>query len=170
MPPRTRPFPPYQQRSRHESQQAASTFEKNRGRYERRTLTSTTALNEFLDWPGVRQVYRLVRERTVRGVAETETVYGITSLSREKADAAKLLKLARSHWHIENRLFYVRDVTFGEDHCRVRGGSAPENLATVRNAAISLLRRQGVPNIAAVLREHALRLPRLLSRLGIVKN
>jgi hypothetical protein len=64
----------------------------------------------------------------------------------------------------------VRDVTFGEDGCRVRFGTGPHNLAVFRNAAISLLRLAGATNIAAALRENACKLDRLLTRLGIVKN
>ena len=61
------------------------------------------ALNSYLTWPGVRQVCQLVRERTIQGVKQTETVYCVTSLSREKANAGRLLELARRHWGaIEN--------------------------------------------------------------------
>ena len=51
--------------------------------------------------------------------------------------------------------FYVRDVTLGEDHCRVRTGSAPIILATLRNIAINLLNGNAVKNKAAALRRHA---------------
>jgi len=47
--------------------------------------------------------------------------------------------LNREHWRIENSLHSVRDVTFGEDHCRVRRGGAPQLLAALRDLAISLL-------------------------------
>jgi predicted transposase YbfD/YdcC len=46
----------------------------------------------------------------------------------------------RTHWCIENELHYVRDVTLGEDACRVRTGSAPQVLAALRNAVVHLLR------------------------------
>jgi len=52
-----------------------------------------------------------------------------------------LLALARDHWQIENRLFRVRDGTFAEDACRVRTRSAPQNLAHIRDAALTLIRR-----------------------------
>lgn len=55
----------------------------------------------------------------------------------------------RGHWGIENRLHWVRDVTFGEDHSAVRTGHAATAMATLRNTAISLLRATGHPNIAA---------------------
>ena len=90
--------------------------------------------------------------------------------SRQQAAAAQLLKWWRDHWGIENRVHYVRDVTFGEDHCRVRTGSAPQVLAACRNAAISFLRSHNCPNIAAALREHAYQPRKLFAKLGILKQ
>ena len=66
-------------------------------------------------------------------------VYGITSLSAERADAAALLALVRDHWTIENELHCVRDVTLGEDARRVRSGNAPQVLAALRNTVVYLL-------------------------------
>jgi hypothetical protein len=135
--------------------QTASTMDKGHGRLERRTLTSTTALSDgYLDWPHLGQCFKLVRERTVGGETTTETVFGITSLTRERADALRLLKLVRSHWSVEG-LFHVRDVTFGEDACRARTGAAPAVLSALRNAAITMLNQNAVTNIAAALRRHA---------------
>ena len=96
--------------------------------------------------------------------------YAITSLPPERADAKLLLHIWRSHWAIENRLHWVRDVTFGEDRCRIRRGHGPQVCSAFRNAAISLLRRCGVTNIAAELRAHALQVDRLLAKLGILKK
>jgi predicted transposase YbfD/YdcC len=92
-----------------------------------------------LDWPGAAQVFRLVRRRRTKDADTTEVTYGITSLSRGDAEAAELLRLARGHWGIENRLHYVRDVSFGEDACRCRAGSLPQFLAAMRNVAIALI-------------------------------
>ena len=74
-----------------------------------------------------------------------------------KASARRLLKLSREHWGIENRLHWVRDVTFDEDRCQVRSGSAPQVLSTIRNTVIGLLRIAGHSNIAAALRRNAAR-------------
>ena len=135
--------------------QTASTADKGHGRLEKRTLISTTSLSDgYLDWPHLGQCFKLVRERTVGGKTSTETVYGITSLRRERADASRLLKLVRSHWSVES-LFHVRDVTFGEDACRARTGAAPMILSALRNAAITLLDQTDVANKAAALRRHA---------------
>lgn len=146
---------PRERRLAQAERQKASSCNKGHGRIERRTLTSTTALNDYADWPGVGQCFQRVRQRTIRGQTQTETVLGITSMGREQADARRLLKLTRKHWTIENGVFYVRDVSLGEDACRVRSGSAPMILSTLRNVAINLLNGSGVTNKAAALRRHA---------------
>jgi predicted transposase YbfD/YdcC len=88
-------------------------------------------------------VCRLTRQRVIRGETTTETVYAITSLSTDQADAARLLDLSRQHWGIENRLHYVRDVTYREDQARTNAGHAPQVLAALRNTALTILRRLG---------------------------
>ena len=146
---------PRERRLARAERQTATSTDKGHGRMETRTLTSTTALNDYLDWPGLSQAFRLVRQRTANGKTVTETVFGITSLPRQKADAARLLKLVREHWTVENNVFWVRDLTMGEDACRVRTGSAPHVLSGLRNAAITMLDQAGVRNKAAALRRHA---------------
>ena len=93
--------------------------------------------------------------RYIPGKVTTETSYIITSLSPEQATPAKLLRLVRGHWSIENKLHWVRDVTFDEDRCQIRTGAAPQVMAALRNTVIGLLRLRGVRNIAAALRTHA---------------
>jgi hypothetical protein len=63
-----------------------------------------------------------------------------------------LLELSRAHWTIENRLHWVRDVTFDEDRCRIRKGAGAQVMASLRNLAISLLRMAGARYIAPALR------------------
>lgn len=124
----------------------------------------------YVDWPGLARVGRLERTVAVGGEVSVEVQYLITSVPRERADAATLLRWARGHWGIENRLHYVRDVTMGEDASRTRVGSGPQVLAALRNAAISHLRLTGVANIAAGLRRNAARVRDLLVGLRILKN
>jgi predicted transposase YbfD/YdcC len=173
-----RSFPPYEQHRRDAERETATTLDKGHGRLERRTLTSTTALNLFLQqqlgWSSVRQVFRVVRERawTDRETGERRTsrevAYGITDLTRTQANAPRLLDFNRGHWRIENGVFYVRDEAFGEDRSRVRRGSAPEVLAGLRNVALSLLRLAGSTNISASLRSCTWNLQHVLNLLGIV--
>lgn len=135
-----------------------------------RRLEASTRLAEHLDWPGLKQVCRLERTTTRDGRQTVEVQYAITSVSRERADAALLLDRWQGHWGIENRLHWVRDVTFGEDQCRVKTGQAPQNLAAFRNAALTLLRLAGIREIAPTLRDFAYQPRKLLRVLGIMKN
>src|SRR4051812_14167308 len=102
------------------------TVEKGHGRIEIRRLECSESLASYLSqWPGLRQVCRIERRRSLRGKDSIEVVHAITSLSRERADAASLLNIARGHWGIENRLHYVRDRTCREDACRARARPPP---------------------------------------------
>ena len=157
----------------------ASRPDKGHGRRENRTLESTTSLNVFvrqLGWTSVQQVFRLTRQRTSRDRATgrekttVEVSYGITDLTRTQANAYDLLDHTRNHWGIENRLHWVRDVTFGEDASRVRGPNAPQIFSAVRNAVINALRLDKVDNLAATLRSFAWQTRRALAYLGILKE
>lgn len=155
------------QRQRLSERESASTIEKGHGRIERRTLSSTTALNDYLNWPGVQQVCHVQRERTIRGQRSTEVVYFITSLSRQQADAKTLLQLIRGHWGaIENGLHYVRDEALGEDRSTIFRGHAPQNLAALRNVSLNWLRQAGISKITATLRSFARNPFRLFTKLG----
>lgn len=140
----------------------ASSCRTQRGRREVRTLTASSALASYLPtlgWMGVGQVLRLESQVTHLGgkqMGKTTPMvrYFVTSLGPQ-ASARELLRLIREHWHIENRLHYVRDVTMGEDASQVRSGTAPEALAAVRNAVIGLLRQHGWTNVAQALRHFA---------------
>jgi hypothetical protein len=130
-------------------------------------LRTTSILTLHDKWPGLKQGFELTRKRTIQGVTTVEVVYGITSLSVEEADARRLLGLTRGHWGIENKLHYVRDVTLGEDGCRVRKGSAPQVLAAVRNAVIHLLAGVDAPSSAAAIRRLNNRPEEALELLGL---
>ena len=124
-------------------------WEKAHGRLERRSC-------EVLDiggpqWDGYgalhgrRQALRIERERHLvkQGKGCRETTYGLTSLGAEQAGPKEIAALVRHHWHIENRLHYVRDFTYDEDRCRAHVGNLPRNLACLTNAAISIVRYEG---------------------------
>jgi predicted transposase YbfD/YdcC len=135
-------------------------------RIETRRLWTSAALVGYSDWPGLGQVCKIERTVQRRGQQTRETAYAVTSLG-PATSAAALLRLWRGHWAIENRLHYVRDVTFGEDASHVRSGAAPEVLAALRNVVIGLLRRAGHTNIAAGLRQMAWQPDAALQLLGI---
>jgi len=145
-------------------------LDKQHGRLEIRQIWTSPQLNEFVDFPYVGQVARIERtsHQVKSGKTHTEVVYVITSLSTEQASPQRLLALNRGHWEIENRLHWVRDVTFAEDHSQIRTGAGPQMMAMLRNLAISLLRlRHGAPWIAQALRDLAARPHLALALLGL---
>lgn len=123
---------------------------------EKRTVTTSTWLNDYHKaWPKLSQVVRVERERRIKGETTVDVSYYITSLDRVRADAGRLGELIRAHWGIENRLHYVRDVTWGEDASRVRKGSSPEVMAALRNTANYLLEAVKAHSKAAATRRFA---------------
>jgi predicted transposase YbfD/YdcC len=133
---------------------SARTVDKQHGRLERRHLRTSTELSDYLSphWPGVAQVFQV--ERTVTRQAHTthEFAYGMTSLTTTRLPPTDLLALIRAHWHIENRSHWRRDVTLGEDACRVTLGQTPQVLATLNNTVLALVDRLRLPNLAAAIR------------------
>jgi len=125
-------------------------------------------LADYLTFPYAQVVFRLERVRSEPdGTSPTrEVTYGLTDLPGTGAKAAAmLLALVRGHWTVENKLHWVRDVTFDEDRSQVRKGNGPRVMASLRNIAISLLRLAGATNIAKATRwcsRHMDLCPRLL--------
>ena len=148
----------------------AQTVDQGHGRSDdTRHLIASTDLTDYLDWPGLAQVFRL--ERTWRDkVGPHRTIrYGITSLPPEGASADHLLALRRGHWTIENRVHYVKDVSLGEDQSSVHRDAGPMILAILRDTTLNLLRGTGVSTIAAQLRSISRHPERVLSLLGFVE-
>ena len=137
------------------------------GRWERRRLWASAALNEYLDWLGLGQVCCLERVRRQKGKETVERAYAITSLPVERADGERLLAVWRGHWGIGNRVHWVRDVVFGEDMSQVRTGAAPQVMAALRNLVLGLLRLRGAKNLAAALRHYGWKPWETLAFLGL---
>ena len=122
------------------------TLDKGHGRIERRrcAVVDLTAAewDGYANLHGRRQAMRIEREREVLNTAKRsiEVTWSLTSLGAERAGPEELLALVRNHWHIENRLHYVRDFTYDEDRCRAYVRHLPRNLACLTNAAISIVR------------------------------
>jgi predicted transposase YbfD/YdcC len=125
------------------------------GRLETRVVQAVTWTS--LAFPHVKQVARVTRHRTDRatGKRTRETVYLVTDLSALEAAPETLGRYARGHWGVENKIHYVRDVTFGEDASRIRSGHGPQNASTLRSVAMNYLRTMGI-SIADAKRRIAL--------------
>ena len=150
------------------------------GRDETRTCQVLTVPARIrAEFPHARQAARITRTvtRTARRrngktwerVTKTtrETVYVITSLSAREAAPRHIAAYVRGHWTIENKVHWVRDVTFREDASKVRAASRPRVLATLRNLAIGLIRQAGHPAIAATIRQAEYDKTLLLAILGL---
>ena len=123
----------------------ATTLNQDHGRIERRecwTISDPSCL-EYLttgqDWPGLRSVVKVVGRRATPAGTTVQPRYYISSL---EAPAERLLKVVRTHWSLENSLHWSLDVTFGEDHCRIRKDHAPQNMATLRQVSHNLLKNE----------------------------
>jgi predicted transposase YbfD/YdcC len=133
---------------------ATSTLTNDHGRRARRTIKVAT-VPAWIEFTGAAQIAQLRRTVTKKGKKTVEVVYLITSADTQAASPTTLATWVRGHWHVENKLHWVRDVTYQEDKSLVRTGNAPRVMATLRNLAISLLRLNGHTNIAAANRHHA---------------
>jgi DDE_Tnp_1-associated/Transposase DDE domain len=109
------------------------TTETGHGRREKRTIQVTDAPTD-LGFPHAAQVFlverytkRTMRKRTKGSrkykkvtVHTAVAVLGITSLSAREAAPEHLATYVRGHWAIENKIHWVRDVTFREDAYQVK--------------------------------------------------
>lgn len=139
--------------------------ETGHGRWEKRTIQVADAPDD-INFPHAGQIF-LIERTTVRTVYKRDkkskktkktkvrhcvAVLGITSLTADQAAPEHLATYVRSHWGIENKIHWVRDVTFREDASRVRTDSRPRIMITLRNLAIGLIRQAGHTRIAATIR------------------
>ncbi len=150
--------------------QTAQKVNKGHGRLEVRTIQTSEMLNSYSGWPGLAQVYRL--ERTIqywrsgkcyRTTCEVE--FGITSLTRQKASASRLLEIRRAHWGIEAGLHYRRDVTLNEDATRMTVGNTGIIMASINNLVLALIQQAKFYNAAQARRWFAANLSRAFSLL-----
>ena len=118
-------------------------WEKDHWRLERRRLARVAVTPEEIGLCGCWQVLAVRRERVSLGPLadppSDEIGYYAASLAPEELNDDALLEVIRGHWSaIENGVHHRRDVSFGEDACRVAQRSAAHALATLRNLAIGL--------------------------------
>lgn len=74
-------------------------------------------------------------------------------LSSRQANPQDIALALRGHWHIENKIHYVRDSLWDEDRSQIRTGHGPENMATLRNTALNRLRATEATNMTEAVRD-----------------
>ncbi len=120
----------------------AETVDADHGRLEVRRAWATEDLAWLADrdhWPGVRSLVLVESERTLREQTTRDRRLCLSSLP---ADAARLARVVRSHWAIENGLHWVLDVAMNQDRTRIRKDHAPDNLAVLHHIALNLLKQE----------------------------
>jgi len=144
--------------------------DKGHGRLETRrvwVMREVEWLTRSEQWPSLKSLVMVESERTIRGRTSRERRAYICSV---EASAARLADIVRSHWHVENKLHWVLDVTFGEDHARIGRKHGAENLALVRKMAINLLKNAPVKKPGESLAAKRRRANRRLSELlGVLR-
>lgn len=126
------------------------------GRIETRRIWCSTALNNYLDFPKVGQVFMIEREVVKKNTAKVsiEHALGITSQTPDQANPQRVLTINRGHWVIENSCHYIIDWNFDEDRSRIASGHGPANVTRLRRFAISILKAfsDGKTSIAEKMR------------------
>ena len=112
------------------------------GRVEQRrcsVIADLSMVEKAAEWASLQGLVRIESERyhKATGKTERETRYYITSL---RPDAARLNRVIRQHWGIENKLHWVLDVGFGEDLSRKRAGHSAQNFSLLSRIALNILK------------------------------
>jgi predicted transposase YbfD/YdcC len=143
------------------------------GRIETRRIWCSSALNAYLDFPHVGQVFLIERETLIKKTGELrcESALGITSRSTQEASPQQVLAINRAHWSIES-VHYIIDWNYDEDRSRIRTGFGPENITRLRRFAIGILKSFQKPSqsIAGLMRRLSLRTRLVFDYLRMTKN
>jgi predicted transposase YbfD/YdcC len=123
------------------------------GRIEQRSIWTSTRLNDYLDFPGVGQVFLIERHVIEKktGKTSTEMAYGITSHTPQTASAARVLAYNRGHWSIENSCHYTLDWNWDEDRSPIRTGHGPVNLTALRRFAIGVIKSRTQESVSSTI-------------------
>lgn len=137
--------------------------DRSKGRIVRRVIWVAPAVG--VDFPGAAQVFRIRRDTFdhAGNRLSKEVVHGVTSLTADQATPALLAGLIRSHWAIENKSHWVRDVVYREDDQHAYAGTGAQVMATLRNLALGLLRLAGITQITRALQRIAADRTRIFS-------
>jgi len=123
------------------------------GRIEQRSIWTSTRLNDYLDFPGVGQVFLIERHVIEKktGKTSTEMAFGFTSHTPQTASAARVLAYNRDHWSIENGCHYTLDWNWDEDRSTIRTGHGPENLTALRRFAIGVIKSRTQESVSSAI-------------------
>jgi predicted transposase YbfD/YdcC len=143
------------------------------GRIETRRIWCSTALNAYLDFPHVGQVFLIEREAIEKktGKYSHEIALGVTSRTPQEASPQRILARNRGHWAIES-VHYLIDWNYDEDRSHIRTGFGPENITRLRRFAVGILKSFQKPaqSIAEMMRTLCFRTRLVFEYLRMTKN
>lgn len=141
------------------------------GRLESRSIWASTALNDYLDFPVVGQVFAIQRYTLNKktGKETQEMAYGLTSHSPVSANAQQVLEFNRGHWGVESH-HYALDWNWNEDRCTIRTGHGPENITRLRRFATGLIKSISKDTVASTIRKLARNVRQVFDYLRMTKN
>lgn len=124
------------------------------GRIEVRRIWTSMALNDYVNFPHVAQIYRIEREVIDKKSGETSIniAYGVTSRSAKEASPKTILHKVRGHWSIEV-CHYIIDWIYDEDRSTIRMGHGPENMTRLRRFSVGLLKSKAIKKISKKMRQ-----------------
>jgi len=143
------------------------------GRIETRRIWCTTALNAYIDFPHVGQVFLIERESIEKKTGEHshEIALGLTSRTPQQASPRRVLAVNRGHWAIES-VHYLIDWNYDEDRSRIRTGFGPENITRLRRFALGILKSFQKPtqSVAEMMRALCFRTRLVFDYLRMTEN
>ncbi len=143
------------------------------GRIETRRIWCSTALNDYVDFPHVGQVFLIERDTIDKktGKPKSDIALGVTSRTPEQASPQRVLAVNRGHWTVES-VHYLVDWNYDEDRSRISVGFGPENISRLRRFAIGVLKSFQKPgqSIAAMMRKLCFRTRLVFDYLRMTEN
>jgi predicted transposase YbfD/YdcC len=138
----------------HRAQADAQQIDVGHGRVETRKIWVSSAINAYVNFPYVAQVFAIERESINKktGQVSRELIYGLTSQADYEASPEKILEINRGHWCIENSCHYILDWLYDEDRCRIRTLHGPENISRLRRFVIGIIKATSTKGVTETTR------------------
>ena len=143
------------------------------GRIETRRIWCSTALNTYIDFPHLGQVFMIERETIDKrtGKHSRDIALGVTSRTPQQASPQRVLAVNRGHWSIES-VHHIIDWNYDEDRSRIRTGFGPENITRLRRFAVGVLKffQKPTQSIATLMRTLCFRTRLVFDYLRMTQN
>jgi len=122
------------------------TVEKSRGRLETREVAVFEPPSDIpKGWTEISRIISVRRIFESPKKSHTSISYYISSITLDSAEL--FAQGIRGHWHVENRLHYVKDVVMNEDDSGIRNVNAAANMSVFRNIVINIFRGNGFDSV-----------------------